>query len=89
MSIGPTKEDFDRLSAALHSLGEHYDTVQIFISNHEEGATMSLGEGVGNWFARFGQIKVWIVQNEAVEADAIFGDSFREDESDEDEDRGF
>lgn len=61
-------EDLDRLKQALDLLGEHYDSVHIFVSRHEPAihdGTVSCNKGVGNWFARFGQIKLWVLNEEA------------------------
>lgn len=48
----------------LNELGEHYDTVQIFATRHEAGkdGTVNVQLGVGNWFARYGQIITWVVK---------------------------
>lgn len=55
--------DLERLKKAAEALGEHYDTVQIFVTRaHEDGddGTMHATWGVGNYFARYGQIQLWI-----------------------------
>ena len=49
-----------RLEEALKVLGEHFDTVQIFATVVEEdGSTWSPGKGCGNWYARYGQIRMF------------------------------
>ena len=51
---------------ALMQLSEHFDTVTIFTTRHEQGETHVIEEGIGNWFARYGQIKVWVREQESV-----------------------
>ncbi len=54
-------EDSDtaRLEAAINSLSEHFDTVQIFATRHESEGTVHVSRGCGNWFARFGHVSEW------------------------------
>jgi hypothetical protein len=55
-------------------LMEHFDTVQIFVSHKEGNNTMTLARGAGNWYARYGQVKIFCVKQEAIEGhDAIQG----------------
>jgi hypothetical protein len=59
--------DLERLKAAAESLGEHFDTVQIFATRHEAGeknGTVHLKWGTGNWFARYGQVREWVLVEE-------------------------
>lgn len=66
MSMDPDI-DKQRINAALDQLGEHYDAVQIFCSRHEsgeEGGSIHFSFGCGNWFARYGQIRNWLVAEE-------------------------
>jgi hypothetical protein len=64
---------------ALNALGEHFDTVTIFTTRHEGGETHVLEEGVGNWFARYGQIKVWVREQES----GMIGDTIELEEGDD------
>lgn len=61
--------DYERLRKAVLALSEHFDAVQIFASryNGESGkGTTSWNFGVGNWFAREGQVREWVEkENEA------------------------
>lgn len=55
--------DCARIDEALSTLGEYFDTVQIFATRHESGmlnGTIHTSKGVGNWFARYGQIRSWL-----------------------------
>lgn len=62
------ESDLDRLRSACEKLAEHFDTVQIFATRHEpeqEGGTVNVAFGNGNWFARYGFIHDWMIrQNE-------------------------
>lgn len=59
-----TDEDVERLDRIVDALGEHYDTVQIFVTRHEsgeKGGTVHTARGGGNYFARLGQIRNWLI----------------------------
>jgi hypothetical protein len=62
--------DIARIKEACAKLGEHFDTVQIFCTREGEtrSATVHLSRGVGNWFARYGQLKHYLreIENEMV-----------------------
>lgn len=65
--------DLALLRKAVDGLGEHFDTVQVFVTRHEAGTadgTKHISMGSGNWFARFGQIKVWVIQTDEHERGA-------------------
>lgn len=60
------KADLDKIKASLDQLGEHFDTVQIFATKHDggdDGATHSFHKGIGNWWARFGQVVEWVTKS--------------------------
>lgn len=57
------------ITRAAEQLGEHFDTVQIFVTRHEsgeKGGTLHNQSGVGNWYARYGQVREWVDQQEEV-----------------------
>lgn len=64
------KADIERLDALVAALGEFFDNVHIFVTKHEtppgetEQKTFSANRGTGNWHARYGQIKEWVVYEE-------------------------
>lgn len=67
--MGTTPQDMDiqRVQSAVDSLGEHFDTVQIFCTRHDSGqvgGTITLCLGVGNWYARYGQIANWMIKSD-------------------------
>ena len=48
-------------------LSEHFDSVQIFVTKHDKlrfRGTRGFTFGCGNWFARYGQVREWIVNEE-------------------------
>ena len=63
------RERFKILKDHLLKLGEHFDHVHIFVQldNPDEAGgkcTQMLNIGNGNWYARYGQIKEFVVQVE-------------------------
>lgn len=67
-------QDMERVQNAINQLSEHFDAVQIFASRHEaeiEDGTISLNLGSGNWFARYGQVRNWIIKQEERDKEVI------------------
>ena len=59
--------EMQRVEDAMNSLSEHYDTVQIFVTRYEptiEGGTVNASLGSGNWYARYGQVREWLIKSE-------------------------
>lgn len=60
--------DAEMLRQHVNQLGEFFDTVQIFCTRREsfeKSGTSHFALGAGNWFARYGQLRNWILeQNE-------------------------
>lgn len=59
--------DFARVKAAADQLSEHFDSVQIFVTAHESGTyngTRFITHGNGNYFARVGVVRDWLVKEE-------------------------
>jgi hypothetical protein len=61
--------ELDRIKAAALNLGEHFDTVHIFCTRHkseteEDTGTVNASYGIGNWFARLGHIRDWIIRQD-------------------------
>jgi len=62
------KKDVELVDAFVEKLGEHFDCVQIFCSRHmpaELDGTITINRGAGNWCARFGQVREWVVYQDA------------------------
>lgn len=74
MSENNQEADIERAKSACLQLGEHFDTVQIFCTRHEQGeecGTVNVAYGVGNWFARRGQVGEWILKEEQSTREAV------------------
>jgi hypothetical protein len=58
--------EIELLKLAAQNLGEHFEAVHIFASRDEpeEGGTVRYSYGLGNWFARYGQVREWILREE-------------------------
>jgi hypothetical protein len=56
------KSDLEQVNKALEKLSEFFDTVQINVSRYDTviGQTTRVDKGVGNWYARYGQLKAWV-----------------------------
>ncbi len=54
-----------KLKNICDELNPYFDSVQIFTTKHEgnKTGTTEMNWGVGNWFARYGQIKQWVDKN--------------------------
>lgn len=64
--------DVKRIDECLAHLGEHFDSVMIFATRNESGesdGTIRVQKGVGNWYARYGQVRQWIVRVDEDERD--------------------
>lgn len=85
----PTEEARANLESILKkhvmALGEHFETVQVFVSNYEtggEGNTVAYRDGTGNFHARMNQCRQWIVRND--EATRLHAQrDFTKDDNDE------
>lgn len=65
----PEEIDMERLKTTVENLAEHFDTVHIFVTRVsdeevDEGGTVNACFGTGNWFARSGQIKEWVLKQD-------------------------
>lgn len=65
----PEMAEADRIAQeSVARLSEHCDAVTIFISRRREfgrDGTLRAVFGAGNWYARYGQVKQWIIAEEA------------------------
>jgi hypothetical protein len=64
-------EDASLVKRACSSLMEHFDTVQIFCTRNQPdasdpngGGTVNVQFGMGNWFARYGQVREFVIYEE-------------------------
>lgn len=70
MSDHDDSEDAKRIKDAVHALSEYYDTVQIFATRHESGkenGTVHWQYGVGNFYARYGYVRGWLLMQDEIE----------------------
>ena len=63
------EKEFKMLRDEVAKLAEHFDTVQVFVSKYESGFTHSFSVGEGNFNARQGQVKNWVIRQEQAEKD--------------------
>ncbi len=57
------EDQFQIVQRHVESLGEHFDTVQVFVTSHEgEQGTFTIQLGSGNWYARAGQVQEWLTK---------------------------
>ena len=82
------------LDKALDVLREHFDTVQIFATRHEasQNGTLHFDCGFGNYYARIGQLDIWLREQRESSSDIyeFLGDIDDEfDGEDDDEDKEF
>lgn len=71
---GEGKEDFERVRRAAEALSEHFDSVQIFCTRHDtggEGGTINVKFGVGNYYARLGHIREWLIKEDEATREEI------------------
>lgn len=69
--------DLKRVQEAVNLLGEHFETIQIFVTkdSDDNDGTVRINLGKGNWYARYGQVCYWLemqkqeARNEASEDD--------------------
>lgn len=66
--MNPNKQkeaDLERVRRATRELLEFFDAVQIFASRSDgEKGTVHVSFGLGNWFARRGQVGEWILKED-------------------------
>lgn len=65
MSRSDANPDADMATLDAHAAGlrARFDTVQIFVTREtSDGCTVAASTGAGNWYARIGQVRSWLVQ---------------------------
>lgn len=59
-------ECLDMLRSHIAALMEHFDSVQIFATKPGiNGGTIHCDDGGGNWFARYGQVSLWVTKQDS------------------------
>lgn len=60
-----TREEAEKLvQETAAKLGEHFDAVQILASFNEEAESNGLFHGTGNWYARIGMAREFVLFDE-------------------------
>lgn len=70
--------DVEMLRNACEALGDHFDSVQIFVTRHmpaEADGTRIVNYGSGNWFARYGQVRHWVIEHEEQARESVRRDN--------------
>ncbi len=66
-------QDQQIVAKAVDQLGEHFDSVQVFVTRYEpnggDQTSTQLNCGSGNWLTRYGHIKDWLLRQEAIAAE--------------------
>lgn len=60
-------KDMERVQTAANQLMEHFDSVQIFVTRHEEAehqGTININLGSGNYFTRSGHVREWVIKQD-------------------------
>lgn len=72
----------------VETLGKRFDCVQIFASKHGKasGKTFHVAAGLGNWYARYGQVTEWVNTNEQAAYEKATRERDEDEEEDEEED---
>jgi len=70
---------------AIAVLMEHLDAVQIMGSWLDEGETAFISLGAGNWFAREGQVRRWLCDQDDSRLAGSIGEAMDDDERDGDD----
>jgi hypothetical protein len=63
-------DDLAAIDAAIDTLSGWFDNITIFANRHDfkEGNTTSVWRGRGNWHARHGQVREWLLKQNTVSA---------------------
>jgi hypothetical protein len=65
MDANQIEADMALVKKHVDELGEHWDTVQIFCSRldlEQDPTTVNINLGSGNWFARYGQVREYLIR---------------------------
>ena len=65
--------DRGHVEAAMAQLSKHFDSVQVFVTRQEGQQTLAFSDGVGNWYARYGQVGEWLENGGAMHLEETDG----------------
>jgi hypothetical protein len=68
-AVSEKEEDIQRVKDACNTLSEFFDSVQIFATRFngndgDDAGTVNIQWGTGNWFCRYGQVKLWTIKQD-------------------------
>ncbi len=63
MNADESKELADRVQKAVTDLGEHFDSVRVFVTVQREGKTSAYDRGCGNFYAQLGQAREFLIRD--------------------------
>lgn len=72
--MGTPDQEFEIVRRAASGLAEHFDSVHIFCTRQgtaTESGTVNVNCGEGNWFARYGQVREWVVKQEELSRQSV------------------
>ena len=61
------ESDESLVRKAVDELIEHFDTCTVMVTRHDQAeldGTMTIVMGAGNWYARYGQLRSWLMRQE-------------------------
>lgn len=56
----PDDKALKMIEGHVGRLSEHFDSVRILCTKHENGQTKNYTIGAGNWYAQIGQVREWV-----------------------------
>lgn len=61
-------EDIEAIDEAIAGLQSHFEHITVFATRYdpETGNTISAWRGVGSWHARHGQVREWLIKQDAI-----------------------
>ncbi len=63
--------DADRVKRAAETLGEYFDAVHIFATRLDGTEAVNISYGTGNFFSRYGQIRLWVIREDESTRDRV------------------
>ena len=67
MSAENKDRDIALVTRIATELSEQFDSVRIFVSRHDgKAGTCRVSIGRGNFYAQYGQIREWLIEQEAI-----------------------
>jgi hypothetical protein len=58
-------EDIKELERHVAQLGERFDSIRIIVSRQQDGETITVSSGAGNFYAQLGAVRDWLIRQDA------------------------